>query len=133
MLIPPAVVEELERPKSSMPVIPIAGFEFLRVEVPSDRHLVQTLTHELHQGEAEAIALALEISADRIMIDELAGRLVAARLGLVPVGVLGILSQAKERGLVSAIRPLIDRLQNEINFYVSAKLRAQLLERAGEI
>ncbi len=45
----------------------------------SDRRLIEALGNELDVGEAEAIALAVEIQADQVLIDELRGRLVAAR------------------------------------------------------
>jgi predicted nucleic acid-binding protein len=50
---------------------------------------------ELDNGEAEAIALAVEIQADRILIDERRGRKKAIELSLRPIGVLGILLRAK--------------------------------------
>ena len=45
----------------------------------------------LHAGETEALALALEVAADAVLIDEAIGRAVAVALGLTPIGVLGIL------------------------------------------
>lgn len=42
-------------------------------------------------------------------MDELAGRTTAVALGLKPIGLLGILLEAKERGLISALTPLLDR------------------------
>ncbi len=56
----------------------------------------------------------------------------AKRLGLLPIGVLGTLVRAKQRGLITAVAPSIDRLERELGFFISASLRAQILQSAGE-
>jgi len=50
---------------------------------------------ELDAGESATIALALELGASRILLDETDGRTVAKALGLRPIGVLGVLLRAK--------------------------------------
>ena len=69
--------------------------------------LWERLKKELDPGEAEAIALAFEIQADRILIDERKGRQKAIELLLKPVGVLGVLLRAKQDNLISEVTPLI--------------------------
>jgi hypothetical protein len=86
----------------------------------------------LDPGESEALALALELGISVILIDEAAGRVAAVRLGLSPVGVLGTLVRAKQRGLIDSVGPLIEQIQGEIGFFVSQALRAEILRRAGE-
>lgn len=54
------------------------------------------LQMELDPGEAEAIALAVELKAHLLLLDERRGRVVASRLGLHFVGLLGVLSEAKQ-------------------------------------
>ena len=58
--------------------------------------LADVLKLELDEGEAEAIALALESGADLVLLDERRGRQRAARLGLRVTGVLGVLLEAKQ-------------------------------------
>jgi predicted nucleic acid-binding protein len=43
--------------------------------------------------------LALELHASAVLIDEAAGREMASRLRFLPIGVLGTLVRAKQRGL----------------------------------
>ncbi len=89
--------------------------------------------HKIHQGEVEAISLALERQANALLIDERAGRLVASDLGLRCMGILGILLQAKSQDCIPSISPLIDRLGSEGGFWMSRELRDKVLSLAGEI
>ncbi len=52
-----------------------------------DQPLVTVLQRDLDRGEAESIALALELRADLILLDEKEARRAAKRLGLYVVGV----------------------------------------------
>jgi predicted nucleic acid-binding protein len=83
-------------------------------------------------GEAEAIALAIELTPAILLIDEFAGRAVAAASGVPHIGVLGILARAKNEGLIHAIRPLLDRLRAELRFRVSDQLYTQYLRSVAE-
>ena len=78
------------------------------------------------------MALALEIRAEAVLIDELTGRSVAIDHGLPVIGTLGILSRAKTKGHVLKIGPLLDRLRVELDFYVSDELRDEFLHSVGE-
>src|SRR6266849_277754 len=64
---------------------------WLKLRAASDAALISLLLVELHPGEAEAIALALEMKADHLLIDEREGRTMARQLGLSLTGVLGVL------------------------------------------
>jgi predicted nucleic acid-binding protein len=46
--------------------------------------------------------------------------------------VLGTLVAAKQRGIIAAVRPLLEQLQHQAGFYVSEQLLAEVLQRAGE-
>lgn len=132
ILIPPAVLAELQRASPNIAAIPASVVQMLTVQAPKDQLRIAQLRRRLDEGESEAIALALEVACDAILIDEATGRRVARELGLPTVGALGILLVAKRRGVVRSIRPLLDRLQQEIGFHVSTQLRRDVLMEAGE-
>jgi uncharacterized protein len=132
VLVPPAVVAELAVDAPAVGAFRVADYPFLVVQGPRDDASVARLMVELNAGEAEALALAVEIRADAVLIDETTGRRVAARLGLRTVGVLALLVQAKGKGLVERVGPLIDELDAKIRFRVSEEVRRRVLEDAGE-
>jgi uncharacterized protein len=66
-------------------------------------------------------------------MDERAGRAAANALGLKTIGLLGILLRARQEGLIPAIAPLLDRLQNEARFWIDLSLRETIIKAAGEL
>lgn len=133
VFIPPAVLDELERPKSMLPPLSIAPYSFIRLRGAQPGTLLSRLRGEVDAGEAEAIALAIEIGAASLLIDDLQGRRVAEREGVKATGTLGVLIDAKRRRLVPAIAPLIDRLEKELRFFVAGPVRMTALREAGEL
>ncbi len=59
-------------------------------------------------------------------------RRIASQLGLSHVGVLGMLIEAKQRGLIAAVRPVLDDLIAIAGFWVARPLCDQILRAAGE-
>jgi uncharacterized protein len=132
VVIPPAVQQELMRPPPRLLAIDVSQLAFVQIQAPQNHAQVQQLLQTLDPGESEALVLAVELQVSTLLIDEMDGRAVATQLGLVPLGTLGVLLRAKQRGLINAVRPLMDRLENEIQFFISPQLRADVLRLAGE-
>ena len=104
---------------------------WLRRHSASTTPLLQHLRNNLHEGEAEAIGLAIEIRADTLLMDESDGRAVARSLGLKTLGILAVLLEAKRLGKIEAIGPLLDGLVQN-HFYLSSLLIDKVLKEAGE-
>lgn len=86
----------------------------------------------LDSGEAVALSLAVEIHADAVLMDERRGHEVARQLGLQTIGVLGVLLRAKAAKIIPAVKPLVDALRHDANFWISESVRAQVLRLACE-
>jgi len=94
--------------------------------------LITVLRRDLDQGEAETLALAIEMGADLVLLDEQEGRHAASRLGLLPLGVLGILLQAKQRRKIDEVRSRLDALRLKAGFFLGESLYRNVLRQAGE-
>jgi predicted nucleic acid-binding protein len=121
VLIPPAVEQELRRPRPRFKTITIAEIPKAIVVQPANTQHVEALSRQLQLGEAEAIALAEELAAD-LLIDERAGRRIALDRGVHITGVVGLLFEARRRRIIPSVSPLLHRLQTELGFYLSANL-----------
>ena len=130
VILPKTVYDELgELPSQRMAV---DNEPWLIVQSSNQPELIVTLQKELDAGEAEAIALALELKADYLVIDERKGRSTAETLGLRIVGLLGILVQSKQAGHISSVEPLLIDLRQKAGFRIHPALYRRVLEIAGE-
>lgn len=82
-------------------------------------------------GEAETIVLARELGADWVLMDERKGRRKLGQLGVPKVGTVGILLLAKNRGLIAAVAPELERLRLR-GFTISQTVVDAILEEAKE-
>lgn len=130
VVITPAVYKELYEIPEQQKIL--AGQSWIQVKEWVDQQMVRDLEKSLDKGEAESIALAVELHADYLLIDELKGREVAERLGLKIVRLLGILLKAKATGLIEQVKPLLDQLVNEAGFFIHNTLYKKVVELADE-
>lgn len=94
--------------------------------------LVQALRQHLGAGEAEAIALAHEVGAELLLMDERLGRQAAHRLGVRAIGLAGVLLEAKCKRVIPAVKPYLDALRDVAGFRLGDEVYAQVLRDAGE-
>jgi predicted nucleic acid-binding protein len=130
--IPQAVLDEIcAKPDAATQAIELACQSWLIIRDVSNREAVAILQADLGLGEAEAIALAREVGAERIVLDDLDARRRARRLELKPVGTAGLLLAAHRRGEIPSLGEEFGRLQ-DFGFRISSPLREALLREAGE-
>jgi uncharacterized protein len=125
VVIPPAVKSELLRTHRVLPA-------WLRVQALHDDAKAALYARNVDRGEAEAIALAEELHADHLLIDERKGRRLAQRQGLPVLGLLGVVLLAKRARLISSARELLERLDRESGIYLGDNLKEAALKRVGE-
>lgn len=117
ILIPQAVWDETVGVGRGRPGAPeTAAAVWIERRQVENTNLVLALRQDLDVGEAEAIALAVEQSADLLIMDERLGREVAERFGIRPIGTIGVLVAAKRSGLITHIKPHLDTLRGEAGF-----------------
>ncbi len=103
------------------------------VEVLHDLSILERLSDSnLDAGEKEAIALAIELHADLLLMDEAMGRAAAQKLGLSIRGILGVLLEAKANGHLNLIKPILLQLREQTSFYFSDSVYKMVLANAGE-
>ncbi len=132
VLIPQAVADELLQANQWCPSLDVHQWPFLRIVLPSRPPILHAELLSLDQGEREAIQIAEEVGADLLPMDEAAGRRAAERLGLKVAGTLSVLLRGKQRGVIDTIRPLAQRLCNEIHFFLASDFLEAFLRQAGE-
>lgn len=133
VLIPDAVYRELTDPG-----FPVAGatevrtWNWIQKRTVRNRTLIAALSRDLDAGEAEAIALAIEMSAERVLIDERRGRQIATKHDLKCTGILGVLVEAKSQGFIFEVKPLLDMLRDCAGFWIADSLYQKVLEISNE-
>jgi predicted nucleic acid-binding protein len=98
----------------------------------SDTNLIKQLSLYIDAGEAEAIALAKELNAGLLLIDEKLGKQFAELQNITCKGVVGVLIAAKQEGLLKEIKPLLDDLILNLNFRLSDKIYLLALQKVNE-
>lgn len=101
-----------------------------RVVSVTDSPQLQTIRRLLDPGEAQALVLAAQRRLP-VIIDERKGRLEAARMKIEVIGTGALIVAAKRKGLVKAVRPLLELLVQH-GYRLSPQLQTALLKMSGE-
>ena len=118
--VTPKIVEEFG---TSLP-------DWITVKDISNEEQLHKLENVLDAGEASAITLALEINAV-LIIDERKGRLIAKSFNLKIIGTLKVLLIAKQKGVITSVKEVIDLLQQN-SFRFNKVVMDEVLKLAGE-
>jgi predicted nucleic acid-binding protein len=104
---------------------------WVKVTAVLNRELLYTYAESVDIGEASAMALATEVQADLLIIDDGDGRRFASKLGLTIKGTVGVILDAKLHGVIPGVKPLLLKIQ-QTNFRISDALISRILTEAGE-
>lgn len=105
--------------------------EWVDVLAVRNRELLYEYAETVDIGEASAMALAAEIKADLLIIDDAQGRKFAQKLELEVTGTVGVILNAKLAGIIPAVAPYIMRIR-ETNFRLSDRVVDRIIREAGK-
>lgn len=132
VIIPPTVDKEIRALKQfEVDLQTYFSSDWIMVKKPSNDFEVATLKKQLDAGESEAIALAKELHANYLVIDERIGTKKANEMGLQTIGLLGVIVKAKEENYISKVKPILIELR-AAGFWISDKLVGIILKRVRE-
>ncbi|APW61770.1 hypothetical protein [Paludisphaera borealis] len=122
IVVPPAVVFEMTRPRSPERVGAWATSppDWIEITTPTEVPEIPGLG----AGEREAISLAQEIQAEALLIDDRDAVKEARGRGFTVLGTLVLLNEAADRGLILDLPRTLDRLVKETNFRMNKTTEA---------
>jgi predicted nucleic acid-binding protein len=103
IIIPEAVYNEVVVDASGKPNVDRildACNKWLKITVVKNKQEVDVLKAILDEGESEVIALAQELNADLVLIDNREPRIFARAVNLKIIGTIGIIKLAWKKGLI---------------------------------
>jgi predicted nucleic acid-binding protein len=117
---PPTVVAEVRSPLT-----------WLTVQTVENSAFVAALKTQMDEGEAEAIALAVELDNVILILDDKKARRVAQQIGLKVIGTVGMLLRAKNQGVITEIKLLLTELV-QVDFRITNAIIQEALRLSGE-
>lgn len=129
--IPVEVKEEIEEGIVQGVDLPhLDEIDFIKVVETNIGSLIRII-RDLGKGEAAVILLGMDPPDSLVILDDGLARKVARELGVKVAGTAGLLIMAKERGLIKAVKPYLDKLI-DIGFYLTPNHKAFILKEANE-
>lgn len=125
IIVPPAVLKELGHPSAPSEVSAWAKSPPRWVKVQAPDSIPQHFD-DLDFGERQALALATEIRADLVLLDDKVARRCAEHESLKVKGTLGVVADAAKAGLLD-FRETVELLQRT-SMHIDAKLVQRIIE-----
>ena len=105
--------------------------DWIQIKTVTNKALQNSYLQKVDNGEASAIALAMELDSALLILDDLKGRKLALQLNLQFTGTLGVLISAKQCGAIPLLRPYFEKVE-ATNFRIPSSLLQRILEELGE-
>ncbi len=131
VIVPPAVIEELEQGRRLGVDLPdLSAVDWIDIREPTSINVLPLVT-SLGPGETQVLALGIEIPGSILILDDALARQIGKTMRLPMRGTLGLLLDAKQAGLISEVKPLLDQL-SALRFRLSRETFDAVLKLAGE-
>jgi predicted nucleic acid-binding protein len=131
LIIPDAVYDDIVVRGAGKPgAEEVVQASWIRRRSVQNRTLVDQFPAKLHLGEREALVLAQELGMV-LLIDEREARRAAEQHHIAYVGSLRVLEEAKQRGLLPAVKPVLDDLM-AAGMFIDESLYHNFLRAQGE-
>ena len=134
VVISEVVARELATAKNGR-IQAVLSVSWVKVRVPPESAIatIRQQGQQFDLGDTHTLALALQINADELLMNERRGRQVAQGLGLSVIGIFGIIIVAKQRALIPSVRRVMDTLVELAGFRISHRLYQKILKFVDEI
>jgi predicted nucleic acid-binding protein len=111
------------------------SLDWIQTKAPTELTLFEVMQQgkQLDAIDTHTIALALQLNAHELLLNERLSRQVAQDLELSVIGVFGVIVAAKQRALIPSVRRLMDTLVEQAGFRISNRLYQKILRFAHEI
>ncbi|HEY9342662.1 MAG TPA: DUF3368 domain-containing protein [Hanamia sp.] len=133
IIIPQKVHNEVLQLSAKYNLHKYLSSDWININTIVNNKLYNELLNQVDEGEAEAIVLSHEMSADLLLIDERKGALLARSLGIKTVGLLGVLLLSKEKKIIPLVKPFLDELISNTTFRINNILYQNVLKQANEL
>jgi predicted nucleic acid-binding protein len=131
VLVPDAVLEEISGLGPDDPAIQ-AVQQRPWIEIVTTPPIPDVVrVWDLGAGETAVLAVALETSGSRAILDDQPARRCARVVGIPTQGTLGLVLLAKQQGSIQVVRPVLEQLR-QAGMYMTDVLVRQILDAAGE-
>ena len=131
VIVPAAVAQELAAGRSEgYDILDVAAYDWMHIRSPAACPALPS-RQQLGPGEPHVLWVALETPNTVAVLDDGPARRVAVQLGIAFTGTLGLLLDAKKRGLIAAVAPVLDDL-DRYDFNMSPRIRESVLKAANE-
>lgn len=132
VVVPSAVQEELEVGKRQGIDVPdVSSLSWIHIRPVASAAFVPAVV-DLGQGEAEVLALGLEIADSLLILDDQLARRIADLYDLRYTGTLGVLVKAKRAGFLSTVSAVVTAMR-ERGMWLSEAIVRDALRLSGEL
>ena len=132
VIVPSAVEKELHAGHERGVNVPeVSAIDWIQIRAPMEGNLLPAVV-DLGRGEAEVIALGLELEGSLLVLDDQLARRIAKLNRLSFTGTIGVLVRAKLKGFLPSVRPVLKELK-KTTMWLPEELVKLALEEANEL